>query len=228
MSTTDPQSLSPEIFQDLPDKTIEFYEAAFTAERAIVCVASLPRPRYRSALDVACATGMMSARLARRCDRVLGIDISEKELASARTRCKDLPNVEFARMTFPAERPDATFDALLFADVGYFWTQEDLRTVAGALIELLEPGGHLLVSHGTGDYPKFPITGDGVQDVFLEQAGLGRGLKHLFRRDFWLGHDVAEEVQAELNASNETCPVCGVPYFAYRLERHRQDVFERI
>ncbi len=101
------------------------------------------------AIELGCGTGYVSAWMARRGARVVGIDNSERQLATARRLAKehgvDLELIHGNAETVP--KPDASFDfaiseygAAIWADP-YKWVPEAHR--------LLRPGG-TLVSLGTG------------------------------------------------------------------------------
>jgi hypothetical protein len=95
------------------------------------------------------------------------------------------------------------------------------------MIELLEPGGHLLLSHAIEKYPKFPTGGDDVHDLVMEGAQRGNGLKHVTRFDSWMGYELSEEAVAKAIEDHGDCSLCGMPNVP-RLERHRLDIFERV
>ena len=65
---------------------------------------SLTRPRYRDALEIGCSIGVLTRRLAGRCQNLLGIGVSEKAINLAQKRCIDLPHVTFRQMQIPAAR----------------------------------------------------------------------------------------------------------------------------
>jgi len=97
----------------------------------------------KDAIELGCGTAYVSSWLARRGARVVGIDNSEKQLATAR-RLQQLHGLDFPLLHGNAEavpRPDESFDfaiseygACLWADP-YRWVPEAAR--------LLRPGGRL-------------------------------------------------------------------------------------
>jgi SAM-dependent methyltransferase len=98
----------------------------------------------KDAIELGCGTGYVSAWLARRGARVVGIDNSPKQLETAR-RLQERHDLEFPLLLGNAETvpyPDASFDfaiseygAALWADP-YVWIPEAAR--------LLRPGGELV------------------------------------------------------------------------------------
>ena len=99
---------------------------------------------------------MLTALLAPRCDRLLAVDPSPTALATARSRCRDLPQVQLEERSLPAQAPHGTFDLILLSEVIYYWDSADLARMATYLVQALRSGGDLLLVHWTGntDYPK--------------------------------------------------------------------------
>ena len=58
---------------------------------------ALPRSRYARGLEIGCSIGVLTSRLAQKCDTLIGLDVSEQAIAKARARCAALPGVSFER-----------------------------------------------------------------------------------------------------------------------------------
>ncbi len=65
-------------------------------------LAALPKARYQSGFEIGCSIGVLTERLAQRVRGLLAVDVVPDVLERARTRCRDLPQVRFARMELPA------------------------------------------------------------------------------------------------------------------------------
>lgn len=119
-------------------------------------LSALPRARFAKALEVGCANGVLTERLAPRCDELLAVDVSDTALAAARRRCSDLPQVRFENMRLPKDVPAGSFDLVLLSEVIYYWDSDDLTRAAAFLRDAVRSGGHVLLVHWTGDtdYPK--------------------------------------------------------------------------
>ncbi len=113
-------------------------------------LAMLPARRFRSALEVGCSVGVMTRLLARRCDRLLALDIAEQALRHARRRRRGLAGVIVARRELPAEWPRGRFDLIILSEVLYFLTPPALTAVAEASCRTLLPGGIVVLVNWTG------------------------------------------------------------------------------
>ncbi len=173
MSEPSGGSLPPEYFDavyDAHDDPWQFETSAYESAKYDATLAALPRSRYRAGFEIGCSIGVLTARLAARCDALLAVDVSERALQRARARCAALPQVRFARMRIPEEYPDQDFDLTLVSEVGYYWSMPDLVTARQMIVTHLLPGGHLLLVHWTPHVPDYPLTGDAVHEVFIARA----------------------------------------------------------
>ena len=165
-----PGSLPPGYFDDVyrakPDPW-DFASSPYEAAKYDRTLAALPNARYRNAFEAGCSIGVLTARLAPRCDALLSIDVSEQALAQARGRCAGLPQVRFERRYLPDEFPDGPFDLILVSEVGYYLSLPDLRRLREQCVSQLTPHGHLLLVHWTPLVHDYPLTGDTVHEEFL-------------------------------------------------------------
>ncbi|MGC6398953.1 SAM-dependent methyltransferase [Sphingomonas sp. FW199] len=185
-------SLGPDyfegIFQGDPDPwgldSSDYERAKFDAT-----ISALNGRRYRSALEIGCANGALTERLAPWCDRLLAIDISGAAVANARRRLALVPTVSIGRMQFPEDQPDARFDLILLSEVAYYWSDADLEAAGGFIARALDRGGDILLVHYTGqtDYPQ--TADNAVQKLWSAIAReLTVGVHHRadrYRIDLW-------------------------------------------
>lgn len=156
---------------------------AYEAAKHARSVEALDGRQYRQAVEVGCAGGMLTQRLAPLCDRLLAMDVSPTALHRARQRCKGAPQVLFDCLNFPAQTPETRdFDLLVLSEVAYYWSNEDLGRVAGWIAQRLVPGADILLVHWTGE-TDYPQTGDGAVTGLRSRLG-----------------DTVAEVRAERNA----------------------------
>ena len=165
------QSLPPSYFDrlytDNPDPW-GFETSEYEANKYTATLAALPKRRYRSAFEIGGSIGVLTEKLAQRCDSLLSIDVSELAQNRAITRCHYLPQVDFQIMRVPETYPEQVFDLTLVSEVGYYWSWEDLKKAQQCIIEHLELGGHLLLVHWTLYARDYPLSGDEVHDSFLK------------------------------------------------------------
>jgi protein-L-isoaspartate O-methyltransferase len=161
-----PASYFDALYQANPDPW-KFATSEYEAKKYAATIAALPRAHYHSALEIGGSIGVLTQKLAKVCDQVLSIDVSEHAQSQAIHRCQQLPQVSFEIMQFPQQYPHKKFDLILVSEVGYYWCPEDLAIAQQKIIELLKPGGNLLLVHWLPLSPDYPLTGDQVHDSFL-------------------------------------------------------------
>lgn len=171
MNQSQKQSLPPSYFDNLysdnPDPW-KFETSEYEANKYSATLAALPKSRYHAAFEIGCSIGVLTARLAERCDSLLSVDVSDQAMQCAVQRCQHLPQVRFHLMRVPEEYPADSFDLTIVSEVGYYWSWEDLKKSQQLILEHLQPGGHLLLVHWTLYARDYPLSGDQVHDSFLE------------------------------------------------------------
>lgn len=190
---SDLKTLPPEYFDEVyaaKDDPWDFASSEYEAAKYAATLAALPRERYANAFEIGCSIGVLTEKLAARCERLLAIDVSEKALAQARKRCANLSNVRLQKMRLPGEFPVETFDLILISEVGYYLAPEDWQTAMGKVFAHLNAAGQVALVHWTPFVHDYPQTGDAVHDSFAEFAhGKMRNLKSLraekYQLDVW-------------------------------------------
>lgn len=130
-------------------------------------LAHLPRTRYGRGFEVGCSIGVLTAQLAKRCDRLLSVDVAEAALAQARRRCEGLPEVRIEQMQIPEGEPDGSFDLIVVSEVGYYWSPQDQARSMTLLAAHHEVRGHLVLVHWTPAVHDYPQTGDAVHQAWI-------------------------------------------------------------
>ena len=167
------RSLEPEYFRRVYAASRDpwgFETSAYEAAKYADTLRALPRARYGRGLEVGCSIGVLTERLAERCERLVAIDVAEAALAVARERCGGLAGVEFGRMQFPEERPEGRFDLVVVSEVAYYWGAEWLGRAMDAVAAMQEMGGQLVLVHWTPEVADYPTSGDAVHDRWLGRA----------------------------------------------------------
>lgn len=167
------QSLAADFFDNLyqadPDPW-GFETSAYEAAKYAATLAALPAQRYKSAFEIGGSIGVLTERLAHRCDRLLSVDISAIAQARAQQRCQGLPQVRLQLMNVPQKYPDEYFDLVLVSEVGYYWCLADLHQAQQQIYQSLQPGGQLLLVHWLHDAPSYPLRGEDVHNAFEDFA----------------------------------------------------------
>lgn len=174
------------------------FETRWYEERKrAVTLASLPRARFRAGLEIGCSTGVLTADLATRCERLVGVDVAAAALAAARERLG--AEVELLRLQTPAEWPEGLFDLVVLSEVGYYYGASDLESAISRAVGSLTADGVLVACHWRHPVPEYPLRGDDVHAALAGRAELVRLVHHL-EEDFLLevfGRPPGRSVAAE-------------------------------
>lgn len=166
-------------------------------------MAALPAERYSSALEIGCSIGLLTERLAERCDALLAVDIAEDAVALARRRLSDAAGTGPSSAVVRIEQhdalralPDGVFDLIVLSEVGYYADLDALDRLVTAIEAALHPDGALVACHWRHPVADYPLRGDDVH-ARLARSSLERTVSHV-ERDFVLevyahdGRSVAE------------------------------------
>jgi predicted TPR repeat methyltransferase len=124
----------------------------------------------RRAWEVGCSIGVFTRALAGICDDLLAVDVAETALAEARRRCADLPHIRLRRLRVPDEWPAGRFDLIVFSEVLYYLSPQDIEQTARQTLASLSPQGRVVLVHWTGE-TDYPCTGDQAADLFGRCCG---------------------------------------------------------
>ncbi|AZS43284.1 1D-myo-inositol 2-acetamido-2-deoxy-alpha-D-glucopyranoside deacetylase [Microbacterium oleivorans] len=196
-------SLAEDFFEEFyrrnGDDPWGFESRWYEQRKRAVALASLPRARYGSALELGCSTGILTELLAERCDAVLAVDIAGAPLEVARRRLSERGDVRFERLALPGEWPAGTFDLVVLSEVGYYWSAADLAVAIGRIRRAMDAGGHLIACHWRHPVGEYPQSGDDVHAALRAAEGFVRLVLH-DEEDFVLevyGLEGARSVAAE-------------------------------
>lgn len=135
----------------------QVHSAWYERRKRHVLLASLPQECYRLALELGCGTGATSAALARRCERVMAVDVSNTAIQQCRQflryqRCK---NVHTAVVHLPAEWPliaSARADLIVVSELAYYLAQPDLEQFLQRCVQSLAKQGDWVMCHYLPDF----------------------------------------------------------------------------
>ncbi|MCO8274878.1 nodulation S family protein [Actinoplanes sp. TRM 88003] len=174
---TTPQSYFEHMYARSSDPW-SFATRWYDARKHALTVASLPARRYQSAFEPGCSTGLLTARLAERCDHVLAVDAVPAAVASAATHLAAASNVSLRAGRMPADWPGDTFDLIVLSELGYYFDDGDLTTLLDRAVASLEPGGDLVAVHWRRPVDEHARSGDDVHDRIAALPGLARQARH--------------------------------------------------
>jgi SAM-dependent methyltransferase len=125
-------------------------------------------------LDAGCGAGIPVASTLSERFSVVGVDISERQIALAR---ENVTNAEFIQADLVTlDLPDASFDAIVSYYAIIHVPREEHPVLLANFRRMLVPGGLLLVSMGASDNP------DGTEDNWLD-GGAPMYWSHFGRED---------------------------------------------
>jgi LmbE family N-acetylglucosaminyl deacetylase/SAM-dependent methyltransferase len=150
----------------------------YESRKRAISMASLPRRRYASTLEIGCSVGELTALLADRSDSLLAVDISRAAVDAAQSRTSDQPNVRVEHRDVTVDFPHEAFDLIVLSEVGYYWDLDTLHQMLDQMVTHLSHDGTLLACHWRHPVADYPLTGDQVHDAVSAVSGLHRIAVH--------------------------------------------------
>lgn len=100
------------------------------------------------ALELACAEGIFTAKLAQKVGFLTATDISRRAIERASERCRECPNAEFRVLDFVGSELPPEQDLIVCSEVLYYMDDEKiLEQVCRKIATALKPGGCLVTAH---------------------------------------------------------------------------------
>lgn len=150
-------------------ETNPFERAKYEAQIALLDADRGPGMKYGRTLEIGCAAGAFTRRLAPRCESVLGIDIAQPAIALARER-NAAPNLRYElvnAMEWESGLRQGQWDLVVCAEtlcyLGWLYPFFNVAWFARCLYEGTRPGGRLLLANTCG----------GVEDWLLKPWVIG-------------------------------------------------------
>lgn len=169
MSTSLPPSYFDALYARSPDPWA-FETSAYEDAKYAATLAALPQQHYRQVLEIGCSIGVLTARLAPRCDTLVAMDPAVRALERARERCRDIPHVAFRQGAVPANWPEGTFDLILLSEVIYYLAPADVVALAARVAGALARDGHVELVHWVRE-TDYPLSGDAAANQFITALG---------------------------------------------------------
>lgn len=157
------------LFESDPDPW--HFDNEYETRKREILLASLPRRRYRTALELGSATGALTARLAQRCDHVIAVDASDAAIEQSRPQLANYKNICFYRCEIPHNWPDIdAVDLVIVSEIGYFLTRDELVSTYEHVERAVAADAHILLCHWL-----HPIDGWSLTGTDVHQAAHDRG-----------------------------------------------------
>lgn len=100
------------------------------------------------ALELACAEGIFTEKLAQKVGRLTATDISQRAVDRALERCHDHRNVELRVLDFVRQDLPPKQDLIICSEVLYYMKDEEmLAAVCRKMAAALKPNGYLITAH---------------------------------------------------------------------------------
>lgn len=154
-----------------------FASSEYEDRKFALTLASLPRRQYRSGFEPGCSFGVLTARLAMRCGRLLAADVVPEVVDRARSALADWPHVEVELRAIPEQWPQGPFDLVVLSELGYYFTAPELDGIVDRATDTLDAGGDLVAAHWRGS-TDYPLTAEQVHARVDRQPGLEVLVRH--------------------------------------------------
>lgn len=151
----------------------DFETSAYERDKRAATIAALKGARFHSALEIGCATGVLTQALARHCDALLALDVSSEALSIALEQTPSGQNIQYRQAEVPRDWPDGSFDLIVLSEVLYFLTADEIAAVSHRALDVLERDGLCLLVNWTGPND-LPVGGEEAADLFARSSGWRR------------------------------------------------------
>lgn len=155
-------------FDDLYRKSGDPWDYATSAyERCKydATLAALTRPRYANAVEAGCSIGVLSARLATRCDRLLALDFAAFAVERASERLAVFTGAEARRATLPEDWSDGHYDLIVLSEILYYLMPDAIIRMAELIARDATETGECVLVHWRGGTDTH-VTPTDARDLF--------------------------------------------------------------
>lgn len=170
-------SVDPEYFRAMyadSDDPWGFAERWYENRKYDITMSLLPAPRYERALELGSSIGVLSARLARRCDSMMCLELDPRAVELARARLGEVTDrvaVHVADIADGIEPAGDRFDLIVASEVLYYLDDPRLTAITEALDRHRRAGATVIAAHWRHHVSAYPWTGDEVHERLREVLG---------------------------------------------------------
>ena len=130
----------------------KYAASPFEAWKRDVLLKACADRHFGRGLELACANGETTRRLATICRRLLAVDASATALEAARRRNAGNARVTFCHALLPRDMPKGPFDLIVASEILYYLKPGDLAALLPKLHAALAPGGRIVFLHHVLDF----------------------------------------------------------------------------
>jgi SAM-dependent methyltransferase len=144
---------------------------------------------YGTVYEPGCSTGVLTRQLGEMAKRGIACDFAPSAVEQAKLRCVDQPNVEVLCTDIRTFVPDTPLDLIVFSEIGYYLSTQELSRLAAQWADRLVPDGEFLAAHRLGESSAHILPGGRVHEILTHSLGLCplRSEHHSgFRLDSWI------------------------------------------
>jgi SAM-dependent methyltransferase len=176
-----------------------FKKRWYERRKRALTLAALPNEHYSRIFEPGCANGELSADLATRCDQLVCCDTCVAAVELAQERLAAFSHVSVMHGRLPQQWPSGSFDLIVFSELGYYLSEQDLQRWIERAVESLTPAGQLLACHWRPQIDGCPLDAGRVHDLLQVRLGMHRVFGHQepdFLLDVW-SRDAASVAEKE-------------------------------
>ena len=172
------------LYAESPDPW-EFATSEYERRKYEQTLQVLQGRKFERALEVGASIGIFTEMLAPYCNELLAVDTSERAVALARKRLSSRENVRVEQRTLPEEMPGGPFGLIVASEVLYYLPEETMLLTLRRFEQELSPGGTLLAVHWRKETRTYPLQGDKVHQLLIDNTRL-RNVKTLVEPEYRL------------------------------------------
>lgn len=156
----------------------QYRSSWYEKRKYAITVAALPRKTYHYGYEPGCSIGELTNLLATRCKNLLSVDCASDAITQAKKTNLHHNHVNFKKAILPLELPKSKFDLIVFSELLYYFSQNDLSTLIEWAINHLVRNGHMACVHWSAKEKCFGYDGFNVHGHLSEHDELSNIVHH--------------------------------------------------
>jgi predicted TPR repeat methyltransferase len=133
----------------------DYQTSLFEAGKRAKTLEALGGRGFQKGMELGCSIGVLTEALSHHCESIVGVDGSETACGLARNRLANQPNANVLQARFPEDLQKlealGSLDLIVLSEVLYFFSQADMRALAGYVCASLMRDGLVVVVNFDGD-----------------------------------------------------------------------------